>query len=61
MQIAPSGGVWGGGWSGEGPGENYLVGADQKTSDKQIKTMFLGKAETALRSGVRSRFSYLRL
>ena len=40
MQIAPSGGVWGGDRSGEGPGENNLVGANQKTSDKQIKTFW---------------------
>lgn len=40
MQIAPSGGVWGGDRSGEGPGENNLVGANQKTSDKPIKTLW---------------------
>ena len=40
MHIVPSGGVWGGDRSGEGPGENNPVGANQKTSDKPIKTLW---------------------
>ena len=38
---------------------DYLTGADQKIPDWPTKITFLGKAETKIRSGIKSRFGIL--
>ena len=38
---------------------DYHIGVDQKFSDCLIKTMFLGQAETAVMSGIESRFAII--
>ena len=40
---------------------DYLVGAENKIPDWPIKITFLGKVETAIRSGIKSRFDIMGL
>ena len=38
---------------------DYLLGADQKIPDWLIKILFLGEAETAIRSSIKTRFGIM--
>lgn len=40
---------------------DYLSGIDQKSPDWLIKIMFLGEVETAVQSGIKSRFGSMDL
>ena len=51
MKIASSSS----GWMRKAYMTNYLTGVDQKLSVWLIKIIFLGKTETAIRSGVKAR------
>lgn len=44
------------GWREKAPVTDYLIGVGQKIPHWQIKTIFLGDVETAIRSGSKTKF-----
>ena len=58
MQIYYSSCGGGERWMGKGPRvTDYLLGSHRKSSDWLIKITFLGKVETAVKSGIKSWFA----